>query len=136
MENIISNAIKYTKENGIIKIDVIEYEEFYKRQGHQEEIAVALEKIGNSYRNKSLVIGVHDNGIGIDAESLTFIFDRFYRADAEQYDTYRNAGLGLAIAKEIIDYHKGMIWAENLESQGSSFYFTLPIYTEELGENK
>ncbi len=136
MENLISNAIKYTKENGFIKIDVIEYEEFYRRQEHQEEIAVAIEKIGNIYRNQSLVIGVHDNGIGIDAESLPYIFDRFYRADAEQYDTYRNAGLGLAIAKEIIDYHNGMIWAESLESKGSSFYFTLPIYTGEQGENK
>lgn len=140
MENLISNAVKYTKENGSIKIDVIEYEEFYKkfqeRKGHQEEIAVALEKKGNSHSHQSLVIGVHDNGKGIDTESLPYIFDRFYRADAEQYDSYRNAGLGLAIAKEIIDYHNGMIWAESLESQGSSFYFTLPIYTGKLGENK
>lgn len=136
MENLISNAFKYTKENGFIKIEVIEYEEFYRRQRHQGEIAVALDKIGNNPRNQSLVIGVHDNGIGIDAESLPYIFDRFYRADAEQYDTYRNAGLGLAITKEIIDHHNGMMWAESLESQGSSFYFTLPIYTGELGENK
>lgn len=136
MENLISNAVKYTKENGIITISVNEYEEFYRRQGHQAEIAVSLEKIGNIHRNQSLVIGVHDNGIGMDAESLPYIFDRFYRGDAEQYDTYRNAGLGLAIAKEIIDYHNGTIWAESLESQGSSFYFTLPIYTGELEENK
>lgn len=136
MENLISNAVKYTKENGFIKIEVIEYEEFYRRHRHQEEIAVALDNIGNIHRNQSLVIGVHDNGIGIDAESLPYIFDRFYRADAEQYDTYRNAGLGLAITKEIIDHHNGMIWAESLESRGSSFYFTLPIYTGEMGENK
>lgn len=136
MENLISNAVKYTKENGFIKIEVIEYEEFYRRHRHQEEIAVALDKIGNNPRNQSLVIGVHDNGIGIDAESLPYIFDRFYRADAEQYDTYRNAGLGLAITKEIIDHHNGMIWAESFESKGSSVYFTLPIYTGELGENK
>ncbi|WP_066054140.1 7TM diverse intracellular signaling domain-containing protein [Robertmurraya korlensis] len=140
MANLLSNAVKYTKENGIISLEVIEFEDFYKkykeRQGHVEEIAVSLEKKVNSHSGKSLVIGVHDNGKGIDSESLPYIFDRFYRADAEHYDTYRNAGLGLAIVKEIIDYHHGMIWAESLVSQGSSFYFTLPIYTGEPGENK
>jgi signal transduction histidine kinase len=119
MANLLSNAVKYTNENGIISIEVIDFENFYKkykdRQGHVEEIAVSLEKKVNSHSGKSLVIGVHDN---------------------EQYDTYRNAGLGLAIVREIIDYHNGMIWAESLISQGSSFYFTLPIYTREPGENK
>lgn len=140
MDNLISNAIKYTKEKGLITIEVIYFEDFYKkckeRQEHLEEIAVAIEKKVKSHHGQSLVIGVHDNGKGIDSEMLPFIFDRFYRADTETYDTYRNAGLGLAISKEIIDYHNGIIWANSLESQGSSFYFTLPIFTGELGENK
>jgi two-component system, sensor histidine kinase LadS len=138
MDNLISNAIKYTKENGLITVEVITFEDFYKkckdRQGYLEEIAVAIEKKVKSYYGQSLVIGVHDNGKGIDSEVLPFIFDRFYRADTETYDTYRNAGLGLAISKEIIDYHSGIIWAKSLESEGSSFYFTLPMFTGELEE--
>ena len=59
--------------------------------------------------------------------------NRYYRGDTENYETYRNAGLGLAIAKEIIDHHDGIIWAESMETKGSSFYFTLPIY---LGEKE
>lgn len=140
LNNLISNAIKYTKENGLITIEVMYFEDYYKkckdRQAYLEEIAVAIEKKVKSHHGQSLVVGVHDNGKGIDSEALPFIFDRFYRADTETYDTYRNAGLGLAISKEIIDYHSGIIWAKSLESQGSSFYFTLPFFNEELGENK
>ena len=59
--------------------------------------------------------------------------NRYYRGDTENYESYQNAGLGLAIAKEIIDHHDGIIWAESMETKGSSFYFTLPIY---LGEKE
>lgn len=132
MENLISNAIKYTKEEGLITIEAILYEDFLElhknKQIYVEEISVALEK--NVRNTNSLVIGVHDNGMGIAIESLPLIFDRFYRGDSKNYNTYRNAGLGLAIAKEIIGYHDGIIWAESIEQKGSSFYFTLPIYIE------
>lgn len=135
MENLISNAIKYTNENGTITIEAIFCDDYFTRhnekQKYVEEIAASLEdKVENG---KSLIIAVHDNGKGIDSESLPFIFDRFYRGDSENYDSYRNAGLGLAIAKEIIDFHNGIMWAESIHTKGSSFYFTLPIYTVEAG---
>ena len=53
--------------------------------------------------------------------------------NTQNYESYQNAGLGLAIAKEVIDHHDGIIWAESMETKGSSFYFTLPIY---LGEKE
>lgn len=133
MENLISNAIRYTAENGLIMIEAILYTDFVERHKDKhtylEEISVALEDGVN--HQFSLVIGVHDNGEGIDSQSLPLIFERFFRADSQIYETYRNTGLGLAIAKEIIDYHGGIIWAESIKTEGSSFYFTLPIHIEE-----
>lgn len=138
MENLISNAIKYTVENGLIKIEVVLYDDFLEmhkdKQVYIEEISVAIEN--RFSHTHSLVIGVHDNGQGIDSESLPLIFKRYFRADSQYYETYRNAGLGLAIAKEIIDYHDGIIWAESIKRKGSSFYFTLPIYLEENAINR
>jgi two-component system, sensor histidine kinase LadS len=137
LENLISNAIKYTKGQGSITIDVMICDDFFafhnEKQKYIKEIAVALEEQLKSHKGSNLVIRVHDNGKGIDAKSLPFIFDRYYRGDTENYESYQNAGLGLAIAKEVIDHHDGIIWAESMETKGSSFYFTLPIY---LGEKE
>ena len=137
LENLISNAIKYTKGQGSITIDVMICDDFFtfhnEKQKYIKEIAIALEEQLKSHKGSNLVIRVHDNGKGIDAKSLPFIFDRYYRGDTENYESYQNAGLGLAIAKEVIDHHDGIIWAESMETKGSSFYFTLPIY---LGEKE
>lgn len=132
--NLISNAIKYSKKNGSITIEAVICDEFFsmnkEKRNYIKEIAAALEGKEKSSHQYNLVIAVHDNGEGIHSEDLPYIFDRFYRGDKEKYDSFRNAGLGLAIAKEIITYHKGIIWANSIKTKGSSFYFTLPIYTE------
>ena len=137
LENLISNAIKYTMGQGSITIDAMICDDFFElhneKQKYLKEITVALEEQLKSHKGSNLVIRVHDNGKGIDEKSLPFIFDRYYRGDTENYESYQNAGLGLAIAKEVIDHHDGIIWAESMETKGSSFYFTLPIY---LGEKE
>ena len=69
--------------------------------------------------------GVRDTGIGIPAEDVPRIFERFYRVDKSR--TGSGTGLGLSIAKHIVEAHKGRIWAESREGQGSTFIFTLPI---------
>jgi len=69
--------------------------------------------------------GVRDTGIGIPAEDVPRIFERFYRVDKSR--TGSGTGLGLSIAKHIVEAHKGRIWAESREGQGSTFIFALPI---------
>lgn len=78
-----------------------------------------------------VLIKVEDNGPGIDETSLPFIFDQFYRADLARGTEKGGSGLGLSIAKRIIEEHHGSIWAENNNGQGTTILFTL----KKAGEN-
>jgi signal transduction histidine kinase len=79
-----------------------------------------LRQVGEDVR-----FAFHDHGPGIDNESLPFIFDRFYRARNEK--TITGTGLGLYICKQIIEAHRGKIWAESNPGQGTTFLIELPI---------
>lgn len=99
--NIIENAVKYMdKVNGAITI-IIEQDE------------------------SSVIIEVKDNGQGISSEALPYIFDRFYRADPARNIATGGSGLGLSIAKKIIEEHGGYIRANSVEGEGTSMVFTL-----------
>jgi len=99
--NIFENSIKYmNKAEGHIKIDVED-------------------------KGSKVLIGIHDNGEGIKAEYLPYIFNRFYRADPSRNATKGGSGLGLAIARQIIEEHGGRIWAESEFGKGASIYFEL-----------
>ncbi len=83
-------------------------------------ITVLLEQIG-----EKVIISFIDRGPGIPKESLPFIFDRFYRVRSEKSVT--GTGLGLYICKQIIEAHRGKIWAESTPGQGTTFFIELPI---------
>ncbi|MCB0211139.1 MAG: GAF domain-containing protein [Anaerolineae bacterium] len=73
-----------------------------------------------------VIVKVKDNGIGIPAEDLDHIFSRYYQANNKSERSAMGSGLGLHIAKKIVEGHKGKIWAESEPRQGSTFCFTLP----------
>ena len=98
--NLIHNAVKFTRPGG--------------------EIVLFAEKGIGEVR-----FAVRDTGIGIPEEDVPRIFERFYRVDKSR--TGSGTGLGLSIAKHIVEAHGGKIWAESVERQGSTFYFTIPI---------
>jgi two-component system, OmpR family, sensor histidine kinase KdpD len=77
-------------------------------------------------RDGKIVIGVADRGPGIDENERVRIFDRFYRGRRHRFDT-KGTGMGLAIAKGIVEAHGGRIWVESEPGQGSVFYFSLPV---------
>ncbi|MBS4197732.1 ATP-binding sensor histidine kinase [Lederbergia citri] len=101
IQNLISNALKNTKVGG-----------------------VTLQHKVDLDRNEVVFI-LSDTGIGISADNLPLIFDRFYTKSVERND---GNGLGLAICKEIIHYHRGEISAESVEGLGTSFIIQLPIF--------
>jgi two-component system, OmpR family, phosphate regulon sensor histidine kinase PhoR len=100
--NIIHNAVKFTKPGG--------------------EITLEAESVSDGIR-----FAVQDTGVGIPAESLSRIFERFYRVDRSR--TGSGTGLGLSISKHIIEAHGGRIWAESDEGRGSVFCFVIPLLT-------
>lgn len=104
--NLVSNAVKHTPEGGTIRV-VVDFE-------HDR----------NDNAPTQVVIQIRDDGCGIAADDLPYVFDRFYSGSQSK----GGHGLGLAICKEIIDFHKGRIWAESEPDQGSVFCFALPIY--------
>ncbi|TYR98743.1 cell wall metabolism sensor histidine kinase WalK [Rossellomorea vietnamensis] len=101
LDNIISNALKYSPEGGLITFSVTE------KEGH-------------------ILISVSDQGLGIPQDNLTKIFERFYRVDKARSRQMGGTGLGLAIAKEMITAHGGNVWAESKEGKGTTISFTLP----------
>jgi two-component system OmpR family sensor kinase len=98
--NLLTNAITYNKEGGEVRI-------------HGET------------RNGSVLLTVSDNGLGISAEDLPRVFDRFYRADSSR--TSGNTGLGLAISKAIVEAHGGQIEVSSQSEVGSVFTIRLPL---------
>jgi len=98
--NIIHNAIKFTPSGGKINISA-------------------------KARDNDILVSVSDTGVGIPADDLPRIFERFYKADKSR--SGGGTGLGLAIAKHIVEAHGGRIWAESVEGRGSTFNFTLPL---------
>jgi signal transduction histidine kinase len=101
-DNIINNAIKYSKNAGTITIDAKEEKEF-------------------------VIVSVGDTGIGMTDEQLSHIFDEFYKADEARHD-FNSNGLGLPICKRIVEKHGGKIWAESSgEGKGTTFYLTLEL---------
>ncbi|NDJ76844.1 MAG: PAS domain S-box protein [Chloroflexi bacterium] len=98
--NLLANAIQYTPEGGTIRIKT------YSMAG-------------------SVVIECRDSGIGISPEDLPHIFERFFRGDKAR--TYRQAGMGLPIARKIIELHGGRIEVKSVPDQGSTFTVFLPV---------
>jgi PAS domain S-box-containing protein len=101
VNNLISNALKFTKSGGNITIEAFLQED-------------------------RMCISVADTGIGIPEEYRETIFDRFVQVKDEENE-YQGTGLGLAIAKEIVEAHGGEIWCESRLNEGSTFTFTLPV---------
>jgi two-component system sensor histidine kinase VicK len=99
--NIVDNAVRYTPRGGTV--------------------VVSLEA-----NEREIVIGVHDKGPGIAREELERVFEPFYQSSRSEVRRASGAGLGLSLAKQIVEVHEGRIWAESEVGKGTRVYFALP----------
>jgi signal transduction histidine kinase/DNA-binding response OmpR family regulator len=105
--NLVDNAIKYTPDGGEVEVSVF-------READQ------------------VMVSISDTGIGIDAENLPHVFDKYYRvADVEE--THEGSGLGLNIVKNIIEDHDGRIWVDSYPGEGTTFTIVLPLFQNSQG---
>jgi signal transduction histidine kinase len=79
-------------------------------------------------------VEIEDNGKGISEKDAVKIFDRMYRTDASRNSKQGGSGIGLSIAKKVVENHQGRIWATGEEGKGMTIHFTLPIYKEAVPE--
>jgi len=82
--------------------------------------------VRSEVQHNNIIVSVQDFGIGIEAENLTKLFDRYYRVDNSNM-RFQGLGLGLFISSEIIKRHNGSFWIESEPGKGSTFYFLLPV---------
>ena len=111
--NLLSNALKFTIEGGKITISV------------KEESAV-----------QKAVIKIADNGIGIPQKELSKIFDRFYQVVTSKTNGYEGTGIGLSLAKELVEIHHGEIAVESEVKKGTTFILSFPLGKNHLKENE
>ena len=88
-------------------------------------------KIETHIKNEKVIVSVKDYGIGIPADSIKKIWERFYKTDSSRGKDKRGSGLGLAIVKEIIQAHNENINVISTEGAGTEFIFTLPLSQKE-----
>lgn len=105
LSNIMKNAITFTNEGGEIIIRGEQHPDYVK-------------------------VSVKDNGIGIPTKDLPHVFDRFYQVEGHLTRRHGGMGLGLSVAKVMVEMHGGRIWADSEEGKGSIFSFILPVRSE------
>jgi hypothetical protein len=104
--HLITNAIKFTPEQGRIWVDI----------RHEN--------------GSALLIDVKDNGIGISEDDKAKLFDTFVQLDGSPTRRYGGSGLGLALVKKLVEIHKGSIWIESEPGKGSTFHLVIPAQNE------
>jgi two-component system, OmpR family, phosphate regulon sensor histidine kinase PhoR len=99
--NLLENAIKFTMGDGKVRVEVREYE-------------------------GKVLFEIRDNGVGIPASVQPYVFDRFFRGQQKGVEHVTGSGLGLSLAKTIVENHNGEIWLQSEENKGTTFFISIP----------
>jgi two-component system, NarL family, sensor histidine kinase BarA len=126
LTNLTSNAIKFTGDGGHVRLAVRGTELRVSDPDDDDEDDGGMGAALMMASERAIEFSVHDNGIGIAPEELGKIFDAFYQVDGSSTREYGGAGLGLSIAKSLVEAHHGILRVESELGRGTSFYVTLP----------
>lgn len=161
ISNLLTNAIKFTPEGGIVELSVrkhiqmqnTDYEKNRKDTQSGKKIMNSLPSISWSKQkdqplestdaepSKKFVhgfieIAVRDSGIGCPTECIDKLFDRFYEVKIDDMHRHEGTGIGLALTKELVELHSGVIFVESVYGKGSTFFVRFPLGTDHLNENE
>lgn len=131
LSNLVSNAIKFTSDNGeiVVSAEKIKYSEIDQNLFYHDASQTAIrqcELLNTDY----VKVSVKDTGIGIKKADIPKVFDKFQQIESSLSREVGGTGLGLPIAKQLIDAHRGEIWLESELQKGSTFSFILPVLEE------
>ncbi|HKT26413.1 MAG TPA: HAMP domain-containing sensor histidine kinase [Terriglobales bacterium] len=128
ISNLIDNAVKFTPVGGNVRVSTSGY--LWERRTYRQNLPLATERrISSNSQQNAVRISISDNGPGIPAEYHQEIFNEFLRL--QQTSDSHGMGLGLAIARRLIEAHGGKIWVESEPGNGSTFSLLLPMRTKE-----
>ena len=121
LTNLVSNAIKFTPQAGEIEITskIVNARDLQYDQSFEEDI----KKLQGNY----VQVCVEDHGIGIERKDLNHVFDKFAQIENSLSRKVGGSGLGLPIARQLMESHNGAIWCDSEINKGSKFYFVIPI---------
>lgn len=129
LTNLVSNAVKFTHENGevCIKADLVKATSLDKSKIFR--YGSALESLSVSFNEGQYIkISVEDNGIGIEETDIPKVFDKFQQIESTLSRDIGGTGLGLPIAKQLVEAHRGYMWLESQPGKGSEFSFLIPLF--------
>lgn len=125
LTNLVSNAVKFTPENGKIFVST-------SKITKQDLMNIeALNEYTLNLSKEYIKIEVKDSGIGIAKEDIAKVFDKFGQIESSLSRKTGGTGLGLPIAKQLMESHKGFIWLDSEPNMGTSFYLAIPVLSEE-----
>jgi signal transduction histidine kinase len=135
VENLVTNAVKYTHRGGKVTVRayLLSSKEMAAKDDFMNEYSYVCGKDLDASRSYA-TIEISDDGIGIQEETISHVFEKFKQDSQSAYRRYKGSGLGLAVVKELVELHGGTIGVQSASKKGSKFTVLLPVEAREEGD--